>query len=381
MFSACILMAGSGERIGLGYNKALHKINALPLFMYSVDAFLSHPELGEIILVVSESDFDSYDFTDVLSLDIPVEVIVGGSTRLESSYIGVDNARHDIVLVHDAARPLISKHDIDEIYKLSKNYDCVVSGSRVYDSAKLISDDEFIGNINRDELFLSSTPQAVHKEMFLDLVDKHYGTSFTDEASLYEKEGSCNIKYYYLTSDNRKLTTKNDLEYIENKLGKLPHQYRIGHSKDTHRFVEGRKFILGGVNIDYHLGLLGHSDADALMHAITEAILGSVGLADIGTHFPDNDPKYKDMDSKVFLLEAKKLLENKGYEIVNIDAIIYLEKPKLGKYKTLISQNISSILNISSEDVNIKATTKEGLGVIGEGLALEAEAVVLVRKK
>lgn len=380
MFTACILMAGSGARCGLSYNKAIHKINDKPLFMYSLETFLSCPDLAEIILVVSEEEFENYDFSFIEEIDIPVNVVLGGSTRLESSYIGCDNASYDIILVHDAARPLITKEDITNIYNLAKSHDLVVSGTKIYDSAKLLKEGRFNANINREELFLSSTPQAVHKEMYLDLVDELNDLSLTDEASVYEKSGTYNTSYYFLQSDNRKLTTINDLKYIEDKLKIVPSEYRIGHSKDTHRFGPGSSFKLGGIEIPHQFGIIAHSDGDALLHAITEAILGSVSLGDIGTHFPDNDPKYKGMDSSFFLKKAHELLINSGYEIVNIDTMIYLERPKLKNYKPLIQEKIANLLNLDITQVSIKATTKEGLGIIGEGKAVEAEATVLVRR-
>lgn len=156
--------------------------------------------------------------------------------------------------------------------------------------------------------------------------------------------------------------------------------YRIGHSKDTHRLVENRKLILGGVEIPYHLGLLGHSDADVVLHVVSECIIGALGLGDLGTFFPDNDPQYLNQASSYFVIEAVKLMRAKGYVVNNIDITIYLEKPILSKYKPLMKHNISNLLQIDIDDVNIKATRGEGLGYIGRGEGISAEAVVLLRK-
>ncbi|MDO6355499.1 2-C-methyl-D-erythritol 2,4-cyclodiphosphate synthase [Caloramator sp. CAR-1] len=155
---------------------------------------------------------------------------------------------------------------------------------------------------------------------------------------------------------------------------------RIGHGYDVHRLVEGRKLILGGVEIPYEKGLLGHSDADVLVHAIMDAILGAAALGDIGRHFPDTDEKFKGADSLKLLEEVKKLIEIKGYSISNIDATIIAQRPKLMPYIEKMRENISKTLNISIDDINIKATTEEGLGFTGSGEGISAHAVALLAK-
>lgn len=156
---------------------------------------------------------------------------------------------------------------------------------------------------------------------------------------------------------------------------------RIGHAWDVHRLVGNRPLILGGIEIPYSLGLLGHSDADVLLHAIAEALLGSLALGDLGTFFPDNDVKYKDMDSKIILNEVYKMVQDKGYKIVNIDSTIYAEAPKLRPYIDEIRKSIAGILNIPVEDVSVKATTHEKMGSIGKKEAISSESVVLIEKK
>lgn len=156
--------------------------------------------------------------------------------------------------------------------------------------------------------------------------------------------------------------------------------YRIGNARDIHKLVEGRKLFLGTIEIPYSKGLLGHSDGDCLTHAIVNALIGAMGLGDIGKFFPDNDPKYKDISSSYFLLEVKKLLEKEKYEIVNIDSIVMIEKPILRSFIDDMTKNIASLLGIKKEQINIKATRGEGLGFIGEGLGVEASVVVLIKK-
>ena len=156
---------------------------------------------------------------------------------------------------------------------------------------------------------------------------------------------------------------------------------RIGHSRDIHKFCKGRRLVLGTVEIPYEFGLLGHSDADCLVHAIVEALIGAMALGDIGKHFPDTDPLYKDMPSSFFLTEVKKMLDKNNYEIVNIDSTIMIEKPMMAPHIPLMKENICHILDITPDKLNIKATRGEGLGFVGEGLGVECDAVCIIDKK
>ena len=153
---------------------------------------------------------------------------------------------------------------------------------------------------------------------------------------------------------------------------------RIGHSRDIHKFGENRKLVLGTVEIDYPLGLVGHSDADCLLHAIVEALIGAMGLGDIGKHYPDTDPKYKDMPSSYFLLDVKRMLQENHYQIVNIDCTIMIEKPMMAPHIPVMKDNIAHILDIDINQINIKATRGEGLGFVGEGKGVECDCVCLI---
>ena len=156
---------------------------------------------------------------------------------------------------------------------------------------------------------------------------------------------------------------------------------RIGYSRDTHILVEGRDLFLGGIKIPFEKGLLGHSDADVLLHAIAEAILGALALGDLGTHFPDNDPKYKGIDSKILLKEVVQMMKNKGYKIGNVDSLVMIEKPKMAPHIDQMKQNIANALHCELSQVNVKATRGEGLGFVGEELGVQATAVVLLVRK
>ncbi len=156
---------------------------------------------------------------------------------------------------------------------------------------------------------------------------------------------------------------------------------RIGQSQDIHRLVEGRDLILGGVKIPFEKGLLGHSDADVLLHAIIEALIGALGLGDIGKHFPDNDSKYKDISSLKLLAHTKELLDKNNYKVINIDSLVIIEKPKLAPYIEQMRNNIANTLDIDIKQINVKATCSEGLGFVGQGQGAIAQAVVLIDEK
>lgn len=168
---------------------------------------------------------------------------------------------------------------------------------------------------------------------------------------------------------------------IQLRIGGDIMNFRIGQSTDVHRLVSDRKLILGGVEIPHEKGLLGHSDADALLHAIIEAIIGAMGEGDIGKHFPDTDDRYKGISSLKLLEETRKLMESKGYEVGNIDALIRIECPKMAPYIPMMRENIANTLLIDMDQINLKATRGEGLGFVGEELGVEAQAVVLLYKK
>lgn len=157
-------------------------------------------------------------------------------------------------------------------------------------------------------------------------------------------------------------------------------EYRVGIGYDSHRLVENRKLIVGGVEIPFEKGLAGHSDGDILFHALTDALLGAAGLGDIGQHFPPSDPQWKDAASRIFLKHAHKLIQENGYRVVNVDAVIILEQPKIGPWRDAIRKNVAEVLGIEMERVGLKAKTAEGMGPVGEGMAAEAQAVALVAR-
>lgn len=360
MFSVVIVCGGSSTRMNGCCNKVLLPLLDMPVFMHSLNKF---KEFSSDIVVVSNKD----DYEEISKYHD--NVVLGGATRQESVYQGVMKCRHQNILIHDGARPFISKNDISKIVE----DDSIVSflGSYMIDSLK---DKEF-NNLKREEFILTYTPQRVCRNLYLEAYQKATKT-YTDDVSLIYEELNIKPKMIEGRRDNTKITTQEDYLFALERMSK----YRIGHSWDTHKLVSGRKLILGGIEIPFEKGLLGHSDADALLHSIAESLLGALALGDLGTHFPDNDPKYKGIDSKILLANCYKLIKQKGYVVSNLDTMIYAEAPKMKPYIDLMRAEISKILDLDISNISIKATTYEKMDAIGRGEAIACDSVVMLVK-
>ena len=369
-FSAVILAAGSGERMGLGYNKTLFKYFTKSVIEYSLDAFLKIDTLEKIILVINESDSTKIDEMLLKYQDERITTVIGGKTRSESVMKGLRNAHSAYCLIHDGARLHITTSEISRILKSLESHDVVTLYHQVVDTIKEVSGNK-IKTLKRDTLKAVTTPQGFNQKAYLEL----YKTLLENKEKAYlddlEPLEDKNFDIFFLeeTIDNTKFTTKQDIP-----------SYLVGQSLDFHPLVENRELILGGIKIPFEKGLMGHSDGDALYHAVCEAILGALGKGDIGKIFPDNDDKYLGIDSAYFIEYARELLKTEGYEIVNLDIIIYIEKPKLRDYKALMENKLAKLLEVPFDKINIKATTMEKCGVIGNMEGIASEAIVLIKK-
>lgn len=361
MNSGIILMAGAGERSALSYNKTLYEYMNKPLFMYSTEAFLKNELINEVILVINP--LDEKQVKELIE-DEPITIVYGGTTRNESLRNALKIVKGDKIIVHDAARPYITVDDITEMINTLDEYDIASFYHQVVDTIK-----DGIKTLDRKNLKAVTTPQGFKKSLKDKILNNK--EDVYDELQLFEDE-DVKIGFIKETHNNKKFTYQEDFEEPK---------YLIGHSLDFHPLVPNRDLILGGIKFDYPKGLKGHSDADVVYHAVTEAIIGALNLGDIGTLFPDTDQQYKDIDSSYFLKYMKKVLEEKKYQINNIDVIIYLENPNLKNYKRQMAKNISKHLEISENIVNVKATTMEKQGVIGTENGIASEAIVLLKNR
>lgn len=382
---------GAGRRLKAGTAKQYLNLNGLPVLVHSLKAFDQAVEVDEIILVVPERDVKFVREEIIIKNDLRkvAKIIAGGDERQDSVRNGLAavNGNCDIVLVHDGVRPFVTGAMIGRVVEVAREFRAAVIGVPAKDTIKETDDNDLVmKTVPRRNLWITQTPQAfqfavLQKAYEAAYLDKFYGT---DDASLVERIG-VPVKMVAGSYENIKITTPEDLiiaeALLQSKRGGGM-KIRTGLGYDSHRFAEGRKLILGGVEIPFEKGLKGHSDADALIHAVCDALLGAAGAGDIGRHFPDTDPAYKDISSAIFLERVKEIIAAEGFCIGNIDISVIMEKPKLAPHVDDISANIAKILNISVTGVNIKAKTNEGMGFTGrnEGIAVFAVATLAERK-
>ncbi len=375
MVSAILACAGSGDRANFGYNKLLKPVDGIPVFAKTLYTFVTHPLIDEIIVVCAEQD--ERTFSD-LAERIGAEAIFvrGGKTRSESILAGVKAASGDVVVTHDGARPFVSARVISDCITSAVKYGSGVACVPATDTIAQISYDgkeKLIVSAGRENLYNVQTPQAFKKDLILKAFSLDDGSvKFTDESGLFAKYiGRCHLVDG--DTDNKKLTYAEDFSPSGN--------LRAGTGFDLHRLTEGRKLFLGGIEIPHAKGLLGHSDADVLLHAIMDALLSSASLGDIGKLFPDTAPEYEGISSEILYAEVIKKLRENGFEVVNISAVIMAEKPRLSSYTATIAKNIARLSGINEKEVGISCTTLEGIGVVGREEGIAVQAYCLTRNK
>jgi 2-C-methyl-D-erythritol 4-phosphate cytidylyltransferase/2-C-methyl-D-erythritol 2,4-cyclodiphosphate synthase len=381
--AAIIVAAGQASRMQ-GIDKQFALLGTLPVVLHSAKLFDRMPEFQKIIFVTRPDQHQQLE-QEIKRHSFQKEVLItdGGQTRQESVQNGIRLAKDcDYVAIHDGARPLVSEEDVRHVLEDASRFGAATLGVPVKDTIKLANSDRSIASTPpRDALYQIQTPQVFRTALYLQAAEKARleGKDFTDDCQLMESDG----KPVYITVgsySNLKITTPEDLSLAQTLGGfqKEEPVMRIGHGYDVHRLTEGRKLILGGVDIPHTVGLLGHSDADVLLHAIMDALLGAAALGDIGKHFPDTDPAYKGADSMALLRHVVSLLKEKGYQIGNIDATILAQKPKLAPYIQTMRENIADACGVSVDDINVKATTEEKLGFTGACEGIAAHAVALI---
>ncbi len=369
MYSCVLVAAGSGTRANLGYNKLRYLVNHKPLFWYAFKPF--YDKGYQMIIVINPED-ESF-----IRMYIPEDVILvyGGKTRSESVRNGLVKVTEPYVMIHDAARVRITKDLIELVEKGLQIYPACVLSKRVTNTVYMKDTDLQI--LDRRMLYEAETPQAFNTEKIKKAYVKILPNA-TDDVSQYQSQYSSEVGLILHEQNNAKITYQKDIELFEKEVEHT--MYKIGHSYDIHQLVPDRKLILGGIEIPFELGLLGHSDADVLLHAVAESILGALGLGDLGTFFPDTDQRFKDLNSKIIVNEVVQMMKKQGYKVSNLDCTIFAEKPKLAPFIKEIKKSISDLLNTALENINIKAATNEKLDSIGNLKAMAASATILLIK-
>jgi 2-C-methyl-D-erythritol 4-phosphate cytidylyltransferase / 2-C-methyl-D-erythritol 2,4-cyclodiphosphate synthase len=467
--TAIIAAGGRGQRLGAAEPKQLIVLGGRTLLERSVDAFLSHPAVNEVVVALPPELVDNppdylRPHEDVAASSKPLRVVAGGARRQDSVANGfrAASAQSEIIVIHDAARPFVSANLIARTIAAAVDSGAALPAIQARDTVKQATlvlrqaHDEreptpltlssskgelvVLQTLPRESIFLAQTPQAFRRSVLADALK--LADEVTDEAALAERAGH-RVRLISGEASNIKITTPEDLplaeaiaeatdrsakalalgetgtgfalrgsssgreavaaEFSEREWASLGSSEReaaaarsseregfsrakgpartgrAGTGYDLHRLVAGRPLILGGVTIPSDVGALGHSDADVVCHAITDAILGAAGLGDIGHHFPDSDPRWKDASSTDLLARAVQMIAGQGFEVGNVDVTVVLEKPKIRDHVDAMRQSIANVLSIDAARVSIKAKTNEGMDAVGRGEAIAAHAVALIR--
>lgn len=368
--TAIIVAAGASRR--MGFDKLSYRLpDGQTVLEKSCAALAAHPAVTQLVLVAGANRETCERIAQ--RCPKPCVVVAGGETRADSVRHGLEVASGELVAIHDAARPFVSQAVITAALQAAAQTGAAAPAVPVKDTIKVADADGRVQNTpDRATLYAVQTPQCFSRKLYLEALERVTGDKahlVTDDCSLFELAGMP-VTLTQGDYENYKITTKEDLQKEKTM--------RIGHGYDVHRLVEGRKLILGGVDIPYEKGLLGHSDADVLLHAVMDAVLGAAALGDIGKHFPDTDPAYKGADSLALTRAVAKLIAEHGYTVGNIDATILCQAPKLAPHIATMRQNIADAFGIPLDAVSVKATTEEHLGFTGEGLGIAAHAVALL---
>lgn len=374
---AIIVAAGKGERSGLKLPKQYQPINGKPMVRHSAEQLLVHNRITKLWIVIGAGQ--EALLAQAMDGLTGYGIVIGGNTRQQSVFNALLNIKQsqncNKVLIHDAARPFLDQNMIDQLCDALETNEGAIPALPVIDTTIESSGDHLGKTLDRDQLRHVQTPQAFH---FDKLIAAHKNNQdidgATDDAQLFRAaghrvvlvEGDAKLKKYTTAEDfcgqSSSATT------------------RTGMGFDVHQLGDGEDLWLGGVKIDHEKGLIGHSDADVLLHALTDALLGSVGGGDIGDHFPPTDAKWKNVASDIFVKFAAQFIAEKGGSINNVDMTLICEAPKIKPHREAICRNIAALLNIPEDRVSVKATTTEGLGFTGrrEGIAAQAIATISI---
>jgi 2-C-methyl-D-erythritol 4-phosphate cytidylyltransferase / 2-C-methyl-D-erythritol 2,4-cyclodiphosphate synthase len=391
--AALIVAAGSGMRAGLaqGRPKQYAIAGGEPVLRRTLRAFLEHSQVHRVLCVIRSGDEALYE---AAAAGLPraklLPPVAGGATRQLSVCAGLEALAAyspDAVLIHDAARPFVSAECIAATLGALEHFDGAIAAAPVTDTLKRGDGGRITGTVARDGVWRAETPQTFH---FGKILEAHRAaartarTDFTDDAAIAEWAG-LSVALTANTAGNMKITTAGDLAMagmIASGGRAAAPDVRCGTGFDVHSFGDGDHVTLCGVKIPHSHGVSAHSDGDAGLHALTDALLGTIGEGDIGDHFPPSDPQWRGADSAIFLEHAAKLVRERGGQVTNADITLVLERPKIGPHREAMCVRMAELLGIERERVSVKATTSEGLGFTGrrEGIAALATATVVFER-
>jgi 2-C-methyl-D-erythritol 4-phosphate cytidylyltransferase/2-C-methyl-D-erythritol 2,4-cyclodiphosphate synthase len=378
--SAVIAAGGRGLRFGAAQPKQFLSLGGRSILERSVDVFRACDVVSDLVVALPP-ELASAPPASILSPGKPLEIVAGGERRQDSvaNAFARVSGRADIVVIHDAARPFVTDDTIRRTVAAAVETGAAIAAIAARDTVKRAGVNGIVtATLPREEIYLAQTPQAFRTSVLREALA--LGVDATDEAMLAEQAGHV-VRIVEGDPRNLKITTAADLAMAERLLGMSPGAsatMRVGNGYDLHRLVPGRPLVLGGVTIPFDKGLLGHSDADAICHAVTDAVLGAAGAGDIGRHFPDTDPAWKGADSLDLLRQAMAIVTNAGFAVGNVDVVVIAQKPRLVPYLDAIRANLAAALRCDASQVSVKGKTNEGVDSIGAGESIAAHAVALL---
>ena len=372
--TALIVAAGKGERLGGGVPKQYRMLGGKPVLRWAVESLIGHPAVRSTRVVIGAGQ-QELAAAALAGLDVGA-LIEGGAHRADSVRAGLGAIAGDAVLVHDAARPFCPAEVVDRLVSQLEFFEGAAPVLPVSDT--LARSDGTLGEpLDRNGLVRVQTPQAFRLDALRQAYAAWSGDAPTDETTVVRAAG---LKVAMVEGDPAldKLTTAADFDRAAQRVaGSL--SPRTGTGFDVHAFSGEGPVMLGGIAVPHARGLAGHSDADVVLHAITDALLGAGGIGDIGEHFPPSDPQWKGASSDRFLAHAAALLRSKGAILDHVDCTVIAEEPKVGPYRAAMRERIAEILGITLDQVSVKATTTEGLGFTGRREGIAAQAVASIR--
>jgi 2-C-methyl-D-erythritol 4-phosphate cytidylyltransferase/2-C-methyl-D-erythritol 2,4-cyclodiphosphate synthase len=386
MFVSAILAAGGrGTRVGAAMPKQLLAIGDRPILQRSFDTLDAHEGIHEIVIALP-AELAASPPAFLISSRKPVRIVDGGARRQDSVARAFASTapNADVVVIHDAARPFASPELFTRVIAAAAKGGAAIAALQAQDTVKQATSAAGISvvakTVPRESIYLAQTPQAFTREVLAEAIQQSSALApATDEAALAEQAGHA-VCLVDGEAGNIKITTEHDLRVSE-ALITTKGTFRIGTGYDLHRLEPGRKLIIGGVEIPHEMGLIGHSDADVLCHAITDAILGAAAQGDIGKHFPDTDARWQGADSIALLKKAAEIVSAAGFSISNVDAVVIAERPKLLPHIDAMRRKLADAMAIDVSAISVKGKTNEKVGALGrnEAIAVHASALVVRR--
>jgi len=380
-FKGVVVAAGRSARLGGPLPKQFLELGGRTVLERSVTALGHRPAVDGVVVVVPADEVEGPRGVAARGWPGVECVVAGGASRADSVRRGVEAAGDtEFVLVHDAARPFVSPELVDAVIEATRRHGAAVPLLAVPDTVKSVEGDRIIATVSRERLRLAQTPQGARTSWLRAALERarREGAVVTDEASALEQDGR-EVAGVAGESSNRKITTADDLADARLRLEPPVAALRVGTGFDVHRVDPGRPLVLGGVRFEDAPGLAGHSDADVVLHAAMDAVLGAAGLADIGAHFPPDDPTHAGADSAGLARRVARLIEARGFRIVNLDLTLLAEAPKIRDRVERMRAAIADCLGTEPSRVGVKATTLERLGALGRGEGIACQAVALLQ--